>query len=194
MLDERMFKLRQLNRSWALLAFVAVGCESFQAADGLPIEFPPPALVPSKIRVEDLAVKKTVYVPVYSSIYRFHARMYSHTEELVAVTSVRNVEPSDPIVLLEARYYDSQGKVIRDFVDQVYELGPMATAEFIVPRSDKAGGPGANFIVRWGTLNENTSDPIIETVMLGQMGNAGISLISRGRTTKTSKRSTGVIR
>lgn len=122
---------------------------------------------------------------MYSSIYRIHARRYSHTEELVAVASVRNVDPDHPIYLLEVRSYDSFGKVIRDYVHRTYELGPMATADFIVARSDNSGGPGANFLVRWGALEAEAADPIIETVMLGHAKHTSISLISRGRTTKT---------
>ncbi|MCB9646080.1 MAG: DUF3124 domain-containing protein [Deltaproteobacteria bacterium] len=182
-----MIRLHVAGRSWLLIFMVATGCE-IQGAGGVPIEYPPPALVPATVEPEAMVLEKTVYVPVYSSIYRFHARMYSHTDELVAVTSIRNVEPADSIFLLEARYFDSNGKVVRDYVDKVYELGPMATAEFIVPGSDKSGGPGANFIVRWGTTSELTADPIIETIMLGQVGSAGVSLISRGRTTKVSRR------
>lgn len=172
--------------SWlaALLGVASVACE-VQPATGVRIEATPPTLRLSHRTRGDLAFGKTVYVPVYSSIYRIHSKTYDHTEDLIAATSVRNVEFEDPIFILEARYYNSRGEVVRDYLDGVYELGPMATADFVVPFRDKSGGTGANFIIKWAAAREGIADPIIETVMLGQMGNAGVSLISRGHTTRS---------
>jgi hypothetical protein len=49
-----------------------------------------------------------------------------------------------------------------------------------VPRADTRGGPGANFLIRWHAADV-VDEPLVEAVMLGQSGNAGISFSSRGR-------------
>ena len=63
------------------------------------------------------------------------------------------------------------------------ELGPLATVEFVIQRVDTAGGPGANFLVQWVGQAE-VDEPLIEAVMIGQSGNAGISFTSVGRAIK----------
>jgi len=57
----------------------------------------------------------------------------------------------------------------------------MATADFVIQRKDKTGGPGANFLVEWSS-EEDVDEPVIEAVMIGQHGNAGISFTGAGRT------------
>lgn len=125
----------------------------------------------------------TVYVPVYSSLY-LGLNIKQRMVELAATVSVRNVSASHPIVIEWVRYYDSAGKLIRDYVDKPSALPPLGSVEFVIQRSDTAGGPGANFLIRWkGPPNVN--EPIIEAVMLGQSGNAGISFASTGRVLKS---------
>ena len=90
-----------------------------------------------------------------------------------------------PIVIEWVQYYDSTGKRIRDYLAQPSELRPLASVEFVIQRSDATGGPGANFLIRWkgpATVDE----PLIEAVMVGQSGNAGISVASVGRVLKSS--------
>jgi hypothetical protein len=79
------------------------------------------------------------------------------------------------------QYYDSVGKQLRDYLDKASTLPPMASVEFLISRSDATGGPGANFLVRWHAAAV-VEEPLVEAVMLGQSGNAGISFTSRGRT------------
>jgi hypothetical protein len=57
----------------------------------------------------------------------------------------------------------------------------MGSVEFVIQRSDSVGGPGANFLVRWHAA-ASVDEPLIEAIMLGQSGSAGISFGSRGRT------------
>jgi hypothetical protein len=124
----------------------------------------------------------TVYVPVYSSLY-LGLNVKQRTVELSATVSVRNVSQTQPIVIEWARYYDSAGKLIRNYVDQPAALPALSSVEFVVQRADVAGGPGANFLVRWKGPS-GVDAPIIEAVMLGQSGNAGISFTSAGRVLK----------
>jgi hypothetical protein len=81
------------------------------------------------------------------------------------------------------RYYDSAGKLVREHLTEPGELGPLATVEFVIQRVDTAGWPGANFLVQWVGSPE-VDEPLIEAVMIGQSGNAGISFTSAGRVIK----------
>lgn len=125
----------------------------------------------------------TVYVPVYSSLY-LGLNIKQQLVELAATLSVRNVSASHPIVIEWVRYYDSKGTLLRDYVDKPSSLPPLGSVEFVIQRADAAGGPGANFLIRWnGPVS--VDEPLIEAVMLGQSGSAGISFTSRGRVVKS---------
>ena len=118
-------------------------------------------------------------MPVYSSIYT-GLDIRQKIIELAATVSIRNVSPHDPVILNFVRYYDSGGKLVREYVKEPVELGPLGTVEFVIQRVDTAGGPGANFLVQW-VGQANVDEPLIEAVMIGQSGNAGISFTSTGR-------------
>ena len=121
----------------------------------------------------------TVYVPVYSSLSLGVAHR-AGTVDLGATVSVRNVSSVHPITLDWVRYYDSVGTQVRDYLDKASTLPPMGSVEFVIQRSDVAGGPGANFLIQWHAAAV-VDEPLIEAIMLGQSGNAGISFSSRGR-------------
>jgi len=122
-------------------------------------------------------VRQLVYVPVYSSIYWGFDRQLT---DLAATLSIRNVNEKAPIVVHAVKYYDSHGKLVRAYIKEPGVLDPLATADFVIQRRDTAGGPGANFLVEWSSA-EDVDDPVIEAVMIGQHGNAGISFTSLGR-------------
>lgn len=122
----------------------------------------------------------TIYVPVYSTLQLGSAHR-AGTVDLAATVSVRNVSASQPITLDWVRYYDSLGKQVREYLDQPATLPPLGSVEFVIQRSDTVGGPGANFLLRWHSARL-VDEPVVEAIMLGQSGNAGISFSSRGRT------------
>ena len=124
-------------------------------------------------------VHRRVYVSVYSSIY-LGLESEPLMVNLAATVSVRNVSDAHPLILTHARYYDSAGKAVRDYLTGPGELGPMATVEYVVKRGDTAGGPGANFVIEWAGP-ASMDEPIVEAVMIGQSGDAGFSFISLGK-------------
>jgi hypothetical protein len=135
------------------------------------------ALHASPINAGDLPIRGSVYVPVYSSI---HWGGLDAVTELSATVSIRNADAQQSLVLVAVTYYDSLGDTIQEYLDGTMELDPMSTVEFVIARSDRRGGNGANFVVQWGSPGP-IAEPVIETVMLGQAGNAGISFVSQGR-------------
>ena len=128
----------------------------------------------------------TVYVPVYSSLH-LGVNTRPRTVELAVTVSVRNTSSLHPITLHWVRYYDSSGKYVRAYLEKPSTLPPLGTVEFVVQRADAAGGPGANFLIHWDGP-ANVDEPLMEAVMFGQNGSAGVSFTSRGRSVKSAPR------
>ena len=127
-----------------------------------------------------------VYVPVYSSLH-LGVSSRTQTAELAATVSVRNTSSAHPITLQWVRYYDSSGKKVRDYLDKAAVLPPLGAVEFVIQRADTAGGPGANFLIRWDGP-PGVDQPLIEAVMFGQNGNTAVSFTSRGQIVKSAPR------
>jgi len=120
---------------------------------------------------------QTVYVPAYSHIYHGN----KNAKLLLSVTlSIRNVDPDNPITITVVDYYETQGKLVRQFVKTPVILGPLGSERYIIPQDDSSGGSGANFIVKWQAAAP-TNPPIVETVMIGTQSQLGISFTSRGQ-------------
>lgn len=124
-------------------------------------------------------VRRTVYVPIYSSLY-LGRDIKNDMVQLTATLSVRNVSGRFPVVIESVRYYDSHGRLVREHLPQPARLAALASVEFVVKEADTVGGPGANFLVRW-SAPAGVDEPLIEAVMLGRSANAGISFTSAGR-------------
>lgn len=120
---------------------------------------------------------QTIYVPIYSSIYN---RYQGNLLHLTSILSIRNISPKNEIIISQVDYFDTNGKLIRRFIDRPFKLGKMSTKDFVIPESDLSGGTGANFIVKWESKNF-VAVPIIEAVMIGELGTKGFSFTSRGK-------------
>ena len=83
------------------------------------------------------------------------------------------------IVIDRVDYFDSGGKLLKRYLAGKRTIGPLESVQFVVRESDKKGGIGANFIVRW-SASKQVSEPVIESVMIGTGGQQGISFTSRG--------------
>lgn len=129
---------------------------------------------------EDLHGKttgQTVYVPAYSHIYHGNRA----AELLLSVTlSIRNVDQDNPITVSVVDYYETQGKLLKHFLNAPVTLAPLGSERYIIQQNDSTGGSGANFIVVW-EAEKPTNPPIIETVMIGTQSQLGISFTSRGQ-------------
>ena len=139
-------------------------------------------LKPLTTPLPEPTVQKTAYVPVYSSIY-LGVDVNHDMMELAVTLSIRNVSARQRLVLDHIRYYDSEGKFVREYLNTRSDLGPLASVEYVVQQLDRAGGPGANFLVQW-TGPADIDEPLIEAVMIGNGGNVGYSFTSAGRSIK----------
>jgi hypothetical protein len=120
---------------------------------------------------------QNVYVPIYSHIY---SGLKGNPFSLAATLSIRNTDPGHPITLVSVKFYDSDGKLLKEYLDNPAELKAMASTRYILTESDTGGGSGANFLVKW-TSKTKVNPPLIEGVMIGTRSGQGISFTSRGQ-------------
>ena len=85
-----------------------------------------------------------------------------------------------PITVTKVEYYETQGTLLKKYLDIPVSLKPLESTRYIVPQKDEAGGSGANFIVEWRSETA-VNPPVIEAVMIGTEAQQGISFISRGQ-------------
>ena len=124
-----------------------------------------------------LSMGQSVYVSIYSHIYSGRkARPF----DLAAILSIRNTDIHQPVTIVSVKYYDAEGKLLKEYLDEPLQLKALASTRYIIMEGDKAGGSGAKFIVKWKS-NEKVTPPIIEAVMIGTRSGQGISFVSRGQ-------------
>jgi len=125
----------------------------------------------------DLSKGQRVYVPAYSHIYSGN----KERPFLLTVTlSIRNIDPTHIIEITLVDYYETQGKLLKKYIDKPTTLNPLESLRYVISEKDKSGGSGANFIVEWHS-DKPANQPIIESIMIGTQSGQGISFTSRGR-------------
>jgi len=120
---------------------------------------------------------QTVYVPAYSHIYHGDRAAPFY---LAVTLSIRNTDPTHDVTILSVEYFDTEGKLLKNYIDREIKLKRFGSVEFVIKESEKSGGAGANFIVKWKS-DAKVTEPIIETVMISTATQQGISFTSRGQ-------------
>jgi len=124
-----------------------------------------------------LSVKGAVYVPAYSSIRIGSGKS---TLDLAVTLSIHNVSDTVPLVLEKIDYFDTAGSLVERYLPKPIAIRPFGTVEIFVAKEDTRGGTGANFLVSWAAVGA-IPEPVIETVMIGAIGNNAYSFVSQGR-------------
>ena len=106
---------------------------------------------------------QTLYLPVYSHLlYGNVVRSGSVSQVLLsALVSIRNTDPKRTIRVNFANYYNTQGKLLRNFVPQAVAVPPFGTHELFVEQNDVSGGSGANFVIEW-SADGPANPPLVE--------------------------------
>jgi hypothetical protein len=124
-----------------------------------------------------LSNRGAILVPAFSSI-RIGA---GRTRVDFAVTlSIHNASEASPLVLERIDYFDTSGTLVQRYVNQPIALRPFGTVEVFIQAEDIRGGTGASFIIGWSAAGA-IAEPVVETVMIGNVGTAGFSFVSQGR-------------
>ena len=134
----------------------------------------------------DLSRGQTIYVPVYSHVA--HGNLDSSgkpwTLPLSVMLSIRNIDPASGLTVRAVRYYDTTGKLVREFYAEPKKLGPLESTDVFVENKDMTGGSGANFLVVWDAENP-VNPPIVEAVHAYFFGTQSIIFTTSGRAVET---------
>jgi hypothetical protein len=120
---------------------------------------------------------QTLYVPAYSSV---SISDNPHHFNLAINLSFRNTDRKAAVIVKSIRYHDGDGKLAREYAPKPLRVGPLASADFFVKESDQAGGQSACFLVDW-IAEQDVTDPIVESVMVGTANTQGVSFTCHGQ-------------
>jgi len=126
------------------------------------------------------------YIPIYSDIYVSEQNQKSL---FAATLSIRNTSCSDSLFVSKIDYFNTEGRLVRSYIDNPICLPPMATVNYVIEKGDASGGSGANFIVELCAMSKNVR-PIIQAIMIGDNGsNQGFAFSTDGYSIKELKAS-----
>jgi hypothetical protein len=123
---------------------------------------------------------QTVYVSVYTHIY---SGLKGRPFELGATLSIRNTDPKHPITLVSVKFYDTEGKLLKEYQGEPIRLNALVSTRYVLKEGESGGGSGANFLVTWKS-EKMVNPPIIEAIMIGTRSGQGISFVSQGQVLK----------
>ncbi len=106
-----------------------------------------------------------LYLPIYSNmLYGNLSRAGAPSRILLsAMVAIRNTDPNHPMRVTSARYFDSKGKFLREYLAAPVEVPPMGTKDLFVELHDDSGGSGANFMIRWEAAGP-VNPPLVEAL------------------------------
>lgn len=134
----------------------------------------------AKISALDSLEYGKTYLSIYSQIYS----MSEHkTHNLTSMVSLRNTSDVDSVYILNAKYFDTHGKLVRVYFNTPIFLAPMETTEIIIDEIDNIGGTGSNFIFEW-KIPKNSPEPLFEGIMNSTVGQQGLSFTTQGKRIK----------
>ncbi|HEY9747522.1 MAG TPA: DUF3124 domain-containing protein [Allocoleopsis sp.] len=165
----------------AIAGLSLTACTSPTVSKQSPSPNPKSTLSAVSLDQTKVVMGQTLYVPIYSHIYHFNSQ--DRVMNLSATLSIRNTDLTNSIIITSVRYYDTEGKLIRQDLTHPVELKPLASTDFFVAANDTTGGSGANFIVEW-VAEKTVYEPVVEAVMINSSSAQGISFISPARVLK----------
>lgn len=124
----------------------------------------------------DMDYEDLVYVPIYSDIY---VDPQNPNNLLSATLSIRNTSYTDSLFISKIDYFNTEGELVRSFIDNPISLLPMATLNYVIEKDDDTGGQGANFMVALSGKNKDVK-PVIQAIMIGQFTNKSFTLAIDG--------------
>lgn len=177
--------MKRLNGPVALLALLGgVSCASSDPAGTGPMPGVDGKLAPRPGLAElgagtrpPTAFGQTIYVPAYSSVYVGNTL---NPFELSITVTLRNNDPTRPIVATSVRYHDHDGQLVRDYLKAPVRLAPLASAEFFVLERDRSGKLSSSFLIDWAA-DGPVQPASAESVMIGVASAQGISFTFPGR-------------
>ena len=132
---------------------------------------------------EHLSGGQTLYLPIYSHIWhgdRVMQGKYPLKSQVSALVSIRNTSLKTPIQIVSARYFSTEGKLLKQFMARPVTIVPMGTHELFVEKQEAEGGSGANFIIQWQS-EVATNPPVVEAVHADIKGHQTLTFVTTAR-------------
>jgi hypothetical protein len=172
--------------NWVFTAILLTSCTAQENQEQLQSDraIPPPKTITLDENYQKV-IGQTIYVPVYSHIFHQDEKKIL---DLAATLSIRNTDPDNAIAIASVKYYDWNGKLVRNYLEQPIEIAALASTDFFVNSSDRSGGSGAKFIVEW-VAQTSVSEPIVEAIMISTAFQQGISFVNPGKVIKSQNNS-----
>ncbi|KKN98350.1 hypothetical protein LCGC14_0148840 [marine sediment metagenome] len=118
---------------------------------------------------------RQVYVPIYSDIYN---QTRDSRTLLTATLSIRNTSLKDSLFVSKIDYYNTEGDLVRSYIDSPIYLTPMESIDYVIEQQDTSGGSGANFMINW--YSKKHLNPLFQAVMVGGLGAQAFSFTTEG--------------
>ncbi|MEI7456730.1 MAG: DUF3124 domain-containing protein [Nitrosomonadales bacterium] len=132
---------------------------------------------------DELSAGQTLYLPVYSHIWhgdRMGTDGAPLKVQLSALVSLRNTSLKTPVRIISARYYNTEGRLLNEYLSKPAVIKPMGTIELFVERKESEGGSGANFVIQWDAAVA-TNPPMVQAVHAEiRSGNHALTFITTG--------------
>lgn len=118
---------------------------------------------------------REVYIPIYSDIYN---QTRDSRTLLTATLSIRNTSSRDSLFVSKIEYYNTQGDLVRSYIDGPIYLKPLESIDYVIEQQDTSGGSGANFLIDW--YSNKKLNPLFQAVMVGGLGAQAFSFTTEG--------------
>ena len=119
--------------------------------------------------------RKTIYIPVYSHVY-ISENVYTR---LSITLSIRNSDLLKDLYVESIDYYNTEGKLVKQYIKEPHLLKPLSTVDYVVNLEDMSGGNGAKFLINVASKNK-INTPIIQAIMTNTLGNSNLCFLTEG--------------
>jgi hypothetical protein len=138
---------------------------------------------------EALSSGQSLYLPIYSHVWhgdRVVDGKYPLKTLVSSLVSIRNTSLKTPIKVTSARYYGTDGKLLKEYVAAPITVGPMGTYELFIEKKESAGGSGANFVIQWESA-QPTNPPVVEALHADIKGHQTLTFVTTARPIQPDK-------
>ncbi len=176
--NQHLRKLKTVLHSICLLVIIVmtiVSCKE-KSTEEIPVEVLDNHTLNRKanaILIDSLV--RQVYVPIYSDIYN---QTRDSRTLLTATLSIRNTSLKDSLFVSKIDYYNTEGDLVRSYIDTPIYLTPMESIDYVIEQQDTSGGSGANFMIDW--YSKKQLNPLFQAVMVGGLGAQAFSFTTEG--------------
>lgn len=107
---------------------------------------------------------QSLYLPIRMQLYYGDPNPRTGKPSEIALSaqvSIRNTDPRASLQVTSIRFYNAEGRLLRDFLVKPQSVPPLGTYELYVPRPDAPGRSGTNFIIEWNA-DRPVNPPLVE--------------------------------